>query len=329
MTEEQGLTRKDVFVAGGLAAAGAALLGTPAATAAVTRSARGPKSMRIAVVTHGAGDAFWAVAHKGASAAGSDLGISVLYSESANDPQKQAQLIDTAVSQKVKGIATSLPDPSAMQDSLARAKSAGIPLITLNSGLDQFKALGAITHVGQTEMIAGAGAGSKFKAAGAKNLLVVIHEQGNIGLEQRFNGAKSTFKGKVSRLQVTGVTDLATTGNQIRTYLTTNKSVDAILTLNPQIATSALQAAQGASSKAKIGTFDLSGDVISAIQKGQMLFAIDQQQYLQGYLPVTFLYLYNTNLNTVGGGQPVLTGPGFVDKSNAARVAALAKKGTR
>jgi simple sugar transport system substrate-binding protein len=329
MTEEQGLTRKDVFVAGGLAAAGAALLGTPAATAAVTRSARGPKSMRIAVVTHGAGDAFWAVAHKGASAAGSDLGISVLYSESANDPQKQAQLIDTAVSQKVKGIATSLPDPSAMQDSLARAKSAGIPLITLNSGLDQFKALGAITHVGQTEMIAGAGAGSKFKAAGAKNLLVVIHEQGNIGLEQRFNGAKSTFKGKVSRLQVKGVTDLATTGNQIRTYLTTNKSVDAILTLNPQIATSALQAAQGASSKAKIGTFDLSGDVISAIQKGQMLFAIDQQQYLQGYLPVTFLYLYNTNLNTVGGGQPVLTGPGFVDKSNAARVAALAKKGTR
>jgi simple sugar transport system substrate-binding protein len=329
MSEEQGLTRRDVFVTGGLAAAGAALLGTPAATAAVTRSTRGPKSMKIAVVTHGAGDAFWAVAHKGASAAGNDLGITVLYSESANDPQKQAQLIDTAVSQKVKGIATSLPDPSAMQDSLGRAKSAGIPLITLNSGLDQFKALGAITHVGQTEQIAGAGAGSKFKAAGAKNLLVVIHEQGNIGLEQRYTGAKSTFKGKVSRLQVKGVTDLATTTNQIRTYLTSNRSVDSILTLNPQVATAALQAANGASSKAKIGTFDLSGDVITAIQKGQMLFAIDQQQYLQGYLPVTFLYLYNTNLNTVGGGQPVLTGPGFVDKSNAAKVAALAKKGTR
>src|SRR5262249_8597242 len=132
---EQGLSRRDVFVTGGLAAAGAALLGTPAATAAVNRSTRRPKSMRIAVITHGAGDAFWAVAHKGASAAGSDLGITVLYSESANDAQKQAQLIDTAVSQKVKGIATSLPDPSAMQDSLGRAKSAGIPLITLNSGL--------------------------------------------------------------------------------------------------------------------------------------------------------------------------------------------------
>jgi simple sugar transport system substrate-binding protein len=275
------------------------------------------------------GDAFWAVAKKGAVAAGGDLGITVNYSESGNDPRKQAQLIDTAVSQKVKGIATSLPNASAMKDSLGRAKSAGIPFITLNSGLNDFKQLGAITHVGQTESIAGAGAGNRFTDAGVKNLLVVIHEQGNIGLEQRYVGAKSTLKGKVSRLQVKGVTDLATTQNQIRTYLTTNKSIDGILTLNPQIATSAVTAAAAVGSKAQIGTFDLSGDVITDIQQGKMLFAIDQQQYLQGYLPVTFLYLYNTNLNTVGGGQPILTGPGFVDKSNASKVAALAKKGTR
>jgi simple sugar transport system substrate-binding protein len=78
-----------------------------------------------------------------------------------------------------------------------------------------------------------------------------------------------------------------------------------------------------------LATFDLSPNVIAAIQKGQIAFAIDQQQYLQGYLPVTFLYLYKTNLNTVGGGQPVLTGPGFVDKSNAAAVASLTAKGTR
>jgi simple sugar transport system substrate-binding protein len=327
--EEGGLSRRDILVTGGLAAAGAALLGAPAASAAVSRVARGPSSLKIAVITHGQGDAFWAVAKKGAVAAGSDLGITVNYSESQNDPRKQAQLVDTAVSQKVKGIATSLPDPSAMKDSLGRAKSAGIPFITLNSGLNDFKQLGAITHVGQTESIAGAGAGNRFTDAGVKNLLVVIHEQGNIGLEQRYAGAKSTLKGKVSRLQVKGVSDLATTQNQIRTYLTTNKSIDGILTLNPQIATSAVAAAAAVGSKAQIGTFDLSGDVITDIQQGKMIFAIDQQQYLQGYLPVTFLYLYNTNLNTVGGGQPVLTGPGFVDKSNASKVAALAKKGTR
>src|SRR6266516_4848935 len=131
------------------------------------------------------------------------------------------------------------------------------------------------------------------------------------------------------RLQVKGVTDLATTTNQIRTKLTVDKGVDTILTLNPDVAGAALDAVKGANSKAKIATFDLSSNVIKAIQGGKVLFAIDQQQYLQGYLPVVFLYLYNTNLNTVGGGLPVLTGPGFVDKSNAAKVAALAKKGTR
>ncbi len=329
--QESGLSRRDLLVRGGLVTAGATLLGSPvaAASAAVRRGARGPQSLKIAVITHGEGDAFWAVAKKGALAAGNDLGITVLYSESRNNPQTQAQLIDTAVSQKVKGIATSLPDPSAMKDSLARAQKAGIPFITLNSGLDQYKQLGAITHVGQTEQIAGAGAGAKFTAAGLKNLLVLIHEQANIGLEQRYSGAKSTFKGKTSRLQVKGPADIPTTTDQIRSKLTADKTIDGILALNPQIATAALSAAKGAGSKAKIGTFDLSGDVITAIEAGQLLFAIDQQQYLQGYLPAVFLYLDNTNLNTVGGGQPVLTGPGFVDKSNAAKVAALAKKGTR
>src|SRR5262245_25891646 len=212
---ERGVTRRDVLVKGGLVTAGAAFLGSPvaAASAAANRGARGPRSLRIAVITHGQGDAFWAVAKKGAVAAGGDLGITVLYSESQNKPQTQAQLIDTAVSQKVKGIATSLPDPSAMKDSLGRAKKAGIPFITLNSGLNEFKQLGAITHVGQTEQIAGAGAGERFTGAGVKNLLVVIHEQGNIGLEQRYTGAKSTLKGKTSRLQVKGVADLATTTN--------------------------------------------------------------------------------------------------------------------
>ena len=78
----------------------------------------------------------------------------------------------------------------------------------------------------------------------------------------------------------------------------------------------------------KIGTFDVGG-AIKQIQQGKMLFAIDQQQYLQGYLPVVFAMLYVTNLNTVGNGAPVLTGPGIINKANASKVAALAAKGTR
>jgi simple sugar transport system substrate-binding protein len=324
--EELGLSRRDLFIKGGVAAAGATLLGTPVAAAATRRA---EASLKLAVVTHGSGDVFWNVVKKGVRKAASDLGISVSYSESFNDPQKQAQLIDTAVAKKPKGIAVSAPNPSALKDALKRATKAKIPIITLNSGVDQFKALGAITHVGQTETIAGEAAGSKLSGTGAKHLLVIIHEQGNAGLEQRFNGAKSKFKKKVTRLQVKGVSDVAASTNQIRTKLQADKSIDAILALNPQMGTAARDAAKGVGSKAKIGTFDLSSDVIKAIQKGQMLFAVDQQQYEQGYLPVVFLYLFNINLNTVGGGKPVLTGPGFVDKSNAAKVAALARKGTR
>lgn len=324
--DELELSRRDLFVKGGLLAAGATLLGTPVAAAATSRSAA---RFSYAVITHGAGDAFWAVVKRGVQQAAKDLGVTVNYSESFNKPQRQAQLIDTAVARKPAGIAVSAPNPDALKDSLARAVRAKIPVITLNSGVDKFKQLGAFTHVGQTETIAGRGAGERLRAAGAKNLLVVIHEQGNIGLEQRFSGAKSGFRAKTSRLQVAGVADLARTTNEIRTKLTVDKSIDAVLALNPQVGIVARDAAKGARSKAKVATFDLSGDVITAIQKGEVLFAVDQQQYIQGYLPVVFLYLNNINANIAGGGQPVLTGPGFVDKSNAAKVAALAKRGTR
>ena len=283
----------------------------------------------IAVITHGEGDAFWAVAKKGAEDAGKQMGVTVKYSESANDPQKQAQLIDSAVTEKVDGIATSAPNPDAIRDSLKKATDAGIPIITLNSGADDYQALGAITHVGQTETIAGEGAGKKFKDAGATKLLCVIHEQSNIGLNQRCDGAKKGFGGDVENLQVKGVNDIQTTLTEIQSKLQSDDSIDAVLTLNPDIAIAARDAIQGASSDAKLGTFDLSGDVVTAIQDGEIEFAVDQQQYLQGYLPVVFLTLYKSNANTVGGGQPVLTGPGFVTKENAATVQKLAEAGTR
>ena len=60
-----------------------------------------------------------------------------------------------------------------------------------------------------------------------------------------------------------------------------------------------------------------------------MAFAIDQQQYLQGYLPILALYLYVTNGNVIGGGQPILTGPGFITSENVDEVAELAEGGTR
>jgi simple sugar transport system substrate-binding protein len=285
--------------------------------------------LTFAMVTHSDEGSFWSVVKKGAQQAAKDEGVKLIWSPSNNDPQKEAQLIDAAISQKVDGLAVSVPNADAIRGSLEKAKSAGIPVITLNSGETDSKALGAITHVGQDETVAGRGAGARFKSEGAKKVLCIIHEQGNIGLQQRCDGVKQGFGGEVTNLQVKGTADLATTQTEIKSKLQADKSYDRVMALNPDIAEAAKAAIKGASSSAKLATFDLNPDVIKDIQAGNIEFAVDQQQYLQGYLPIVFLKLYKENLNTVGGGQPVLTGPGFVDKGNAGTVAKLAEAGTR
>jgi len=286
-------------------------------------------NLTFAMVTHSDEGSFWSVVKKGAQQAAKDEGVKLIWSPSNNDPQKQAQLIDAAVSQKVDGLAVSVPNADAIKGSLAKAKAAGIPIITLNSGADQFQELGAITHVGQTEEIAGEAAGKKLKDAGVKKVLCVIHEQNNIGLQQRCDGVKKGFGGPVTNQQVKGTEDIATTQTEIKSKLQADKSFDGVIALNPDIASAAVTAVKGASSDAKIATFDLTPNVIKDIKAGTVLFAVDQQQYLQGYLPIVFLKLFKVNANTVGGGLPVLTGPGFVDKSNAATVEKLAAAGTR
>jgi simple sugar transport system substrate-binding protein len=287
------------------------------------------KDITIAVITHGEGDSFWAVVKKGAEQAGKDLGVTVKYSESNNNPEEQAQLIEAAITEEVDGIAVSAPDPDAITDPVKTAVDAGIPVITINSGAEESADMGAITHVGQTESIAGEGAGAQLKEAGATKIICIIHEQGNVGLNQRCEGAKKGFGGEVENLQVAGISDVSTTLTEIQSKLESDDSIDGVLALNPDIAVAARDAVAGAGSEAKVATFDLSGDVIKAIQDDEILFAVDQQQYLQGYLPVVFLTLNKTNLNTVGGGLPVLTGPGFVTKENAAEIEKLAEAGTR
>ncbi|GGS76655.1 sugar ABC transporter substrate-binding protein [Planobispora rosea] len=299
-----------------------------ATTGAATAPAPAGGGANFAVITHAAaGDAFWDVVKNGAEAAGKRYGVSVSY-QGDGDPARQSQLIDQAVSQRVDGIVVSMANPDALKESVAKAVTAKIPVITINSGGDRSKEFGAITHVGQSEDVAGRGAGEQLKAAGVRKLLCVIHEAGNVGLDQRCNGATEGLGGGVERLQV-DVGNLADATSKITARLQSDTSIDGVLTLNPAVAVAARDAIADAGSKARLGTFDLSGDVVSAIQNDEILFAVDQQQYLQGWLPVTFLTLYKQNLNTVGGGLPVNTGPGFVTKDNAEQVARLAESGTR
>jgi simple sugar transport system substrate-binding protein len=326
--EQLAVSRRGLLVKGGVAAAGLTVLGGAPANAFGALRAN---SIKVAVVTHGDTGSFWSVFKRGVDQAAKDLkgrGVSVTQVYANNDVAKQAAGINAAIAAGAKVIATSVPDASALKDPLTRASKKGIEIITVNSGLGAFDSLPTYeVHVGQTEDVAGMGAGKQFKAAGAKKVLIVIHEASNSGLTQRAAGVKKVLGGAgVKVLTIPNAkSDIPGTKAKVKAAFAADKKLDAFLGLDPDVTIPCLDAIPKGT---KAGTFDVGGS-IKQIQKGRMLFAIDQQQYLQGYLPVVFATLFVTNLNTVGNGQPVLTGPGIINKANAARVAALAAKGTR
>jgi simple sugar transport system substrate-binding protein len=271
----------------------------------------GGGDLTFAVVTHsGPGDAFWDRVKSGAETAGGQYGATVTYNADP-DPAKQSQLIDNAVAQKVDGIVVS-----------------GIPVVTINSGIERSAEFGALTHIGQSETVAGEAVGKRLGDAGLKNALCVIQEAGNVGLEERCSSAASAFSGQMANLQVDGTND-ADVKATIKSKLQADPSIDGVLTLGGQYAIDAVGAVEESGSSARIGTFDLSEDVVSAVEAGTILFAVDQQPYVQGFLGITALDLYATNGNVIGGGQPVYSGPAFVTEDNAAQVAEFAKNGTR
>ena len=262
------------------------------------------------------------------------MGATANYSAPATfDMVEMASLIDAAVATEPDGLVVSVPDYPALQDSLAAANEAGIPIITVNSGSDNYLEIGAITHIGQDETIAGRAAGARLAEAGATNVMCINQEVGNAGLDARCAGAAESIEEAGGTLEVVQVdlNDQAGAQATISSTLQADDTIDAILALGPTGAAPALAALDelGLTGQKMLATFDLSTDVIQAIIDGNMLFAVDQQQYLQGYLPIVFLTLYRDNLNTVGGGQPVLTGPGFVTADNAEQVLELTGAGSR
>ncbi|MEU7057458.1 sugar ABC transporter substrate-binding protein [Streptomyces sp. NPDC046197] len=285
--------------------------------------------MTVALVTHQSpGDTFWDIVRKGAEAAAAKDNIKLVYSADPN-AGNQANLVQNAIDQKVDGIAVTLAKPDALKGAVAKATQANIPVVGLNSGVSDWKKLGLTEFFGQDESVAGEAFGTKLNEVGAKKAVCVIQEQGNIGLTQRCDGVKKTFKGTTEVLYVNG-TDMPSVKSTITAKLKQDTSIDYVVTLGAPFALTAVQSVSGAGSKAKVATFDLNKDLARAVQSGSIQFAVDQQPYLQGYLAVDSLWLYKNNGNYSGGGvQPVLTGPAFVDKSNVDKVAQFAEKGTR
>ncbi|MFJ5260016.1 sugar ABC transporter substrate-binding protein [Streptomyces sp. NPDC088387] len=285
--------------------------------------------MTVALVTHQApGDTFWDIVRKGAQAAADKDNVKLIYSADPN-AGNQANLVQNAIDQKVDGIAVTLAKPDALKSVLAKAEQAGIPVVGLNSGVSDWKSLGLMEFFGQDETVAGEALGKRLNEDGAKKALCVIQEQGNIGLTQRCDGVKKTFTGTTEVLNVNG-TDMPSVQSTITAKLRQDTAIDHVVTLGAPFALTAVKAVDETGSKAKVATFDLNKDLTSAIESGDIEFAVDQQPYLQGYLAVDGLWLYKNNGNYSGGGeQPVLTGPAFVDKTNVKAVAQFAAKGTR
>jgi simple sugar transport system substrate-binding protein len=283
----------------------------------------------IEVVTHGqASDPFWSIFKNGVDAAGKDMGVKVEYSAPDTfDMPKMAALIDAAVAKKPAGLVVSIPDATALGPSIQKAVAAGIPVISANSGSDAYASLGVLTHVGQDETIAGKKAGELMKAAGVTNALCINQEVGNAGLDARCKGFTDGLGGTVKVVQV-DLKDPTGAQQSISAAVQGTTGVNGILALGPTGATPTIAAIKQLNLNAsiKLATFDLSKDVLNSIKAGDMLFAIDQQQFLQGYLPVVFLTYDKLYGLVPGGGQPVLTGPGIVDKTNVDTV--LANTGT-
>jgi len=284
--------------------------------------------LRIAMITHEApGDTFWDRIRKGAEAAAAKDNVELIYS---NDPQapNQAELIQNAIDQDVDAIASTLSNPSALTPLIQKATEAGIPVVLFNAGGDDWKDTGALMYFGQNESIAGQAVGARLGDEGAQKAICVVQEQGQVQLEARCDGVVQGFSGQSEKLYVNG-RDMPSVVSDIQAKLAQDSDIDRVVTLGAPIALAAVDAASGAGGNAQVVTFDLNEDLVAAIEAGDVLWAVDQQPYVQGYEAIDSLWLYLNNGNVIGGGEAVLTGPSFVDETNIEAIAEYAQRGTR
>ena len=292
------------------------------------------KKITIKMITHGqATDPFWNVVRNGAKDAAQDLGISVQYQSPQNfDMVTMSRMIDAVIATNPDGLILSVPDIPALKKSIISASKNNIPIIVINAGSKIIEEVDILTYIGQSEYKAGMKAGQEMVKHNVKSVLCINHEIGNISLDQREQG----FRRVLSENDITVKTipidasDPSETRETIRAYLSTNKTIDGILTLGPLGALPIMNLLKDIDKKnnIKLATFAFTPEIIDGIMNGHVLFALDAQQYLQGYLPVVLMNLYITNKNTPAY-KKLETGPSIIDIKNAQDVLLLSKRGKR
>src|SRR5690606_31859169 len=306
-----------------LLAATIAALPLVAAHAAVAHA----EGERFVFVSHAPDtDSWWNVIKNALKNAAEDTKTSVEYrNPPTGDIADMARIIQQATATNPDGIITTIADFDVLQSAIEGAIAKGIPVITVNSGTaEQSKQLGALMHIGQPEYDAGKGAGERAKAAGVTDFVCVNHYITNAASVERCQGYADALGVELGDHKVDSTQDHTQVYNKVKTYLTSNPGTNGILTLGPNSAEPTIKLLRhtGETSKYNFITFDLSADISQGIKDGIVESAIDQQPYLQGYLPVVLLAQYSRY--GVIPANNVNTGPGFVTKDNIDLVEKLA-----
>ncbi|TWG65863.1 MULTISPECIES: sugar ABC transporter substrate-binding protein [unclassified Aminobacter] len=274
---------------------------------------------RFVLVSHAPdSDSWWNTIKNAINVAGQQMGVTVEYrNPPTGDLADMARIIEQATASSPNGIISTIADFDVLSGPLSNAVAQGIPVITINSGTEeQSKQIGALMHVGQPEKAAGFGAGEKAKAAGVTKFLCVNHYITNPASVERCQGYADALGVELGNQMIDAGQDPAEIKSKVMAYLQTNPDTNGILTLGPTSAEPTIAALNesGKAGTIHFGTFDLSPDIANAIKSDVIAFAIDQQPFLQGYLPVVIL----TNLARYGvvPGNSINSGPGFVTKDN-------------
>lgn len=288
--------------------------------------------VRIAVVTHGqASSPFWAIVRNGVEAAARQMDVVVSYrAPDVYSVERMKAMIDQAIATRPDGLVVSIPELG-LAPAIRRAVRAGIPVVSINSGSDVYRRLGVLAHIGQPEERAGLEAGRRLAAAGVHRVLCVNQQIGNQGLDARCRGLARAMRAAGGSSRVLGVDDQSMATPRRIADAVRKGDIDGVLALN---AISGIEAVKGVreigrSGAVKVATFDLGPDVLRAVQAHQLLFAVDQQAYLQGYLPIVLLTERARYGLFPAQGDVLPTGPNFVTARDAGKAIELSKRSIR
>ena len=302
------------------------LLGAIAITMGLTLAAGAVHAMgheKYILVSHAPdSDSWWNTIKNGLALAGKQMGVEVEYrNPPTGDLADMARIIEQAAASGPSGIITTLADPNILAGAIRAAVDSGVDVIIMNSGTpDMARKVGALMYVGQPEYDAGHAAGLRAKSDGVGSFLCVNHYATQPSSTERCQGFADGLGIKLGNQMIDSGQDPGEIKNRVMAYLSANPKTDAVLTLGPTSADPTLLALEenGMAGDIYFGTFDLGGEIVKGIKAGVIKWGIDQQPFLQAYLPVVVMANYHRY--GVLPGNNINSGPGFVTADGLGKI---------